>query len=219
MANGIASVAHVWLLVLTIGAAALVVILTAGSFAELGRLTVTAGWILAVGLGLQVLLEIITFPMDQLDTIGYGLLMLSYAFILAFCLSNVSTRGFGVIAVGIALNTLVIGLNQGMPTIPIGNDAHGNRVRKPIEQTIKHRPEHSNDLLKFLDDRIVMPKPFDTVVSFGDLVISVGICELAYSASRRKRRRGGSASGVQRSATRNPRRSRTRSRAPRTRPS
>jgi hypothetical protein len=209
----------VWLLVLTIGAAALVVILSAGSFAELGRLTVTAGWILAVGLGLQVLLEIVTFPTDQLDTIGYGLLMLSYAFILAFCLSNVSTRGFGVIAVGIALNTLVIGLNQGMPTIPIGNDAHGNRVRKPIERTIKHRPQRSGDLLKFLDDRIVMPKPFDTVVSFGDLVISVGICELAYSASRRKRRRRGSASGAQRSATRSPRRSRTRSRAPSTRPS
>jgi hypothetical protein len=209
----------VWLLVLTIGAAALVVILTAGSFAELGRLTVTAGWILAVGLGLQVLLEIVTFPTDQLDTVGYGLLMLSYAFILAFCLTNVTTRGFGVIAVGIALNTLVIGLNQGMPTVPIGNDAHGNRVRKQIERTIKHRPERPGDLLRFLDDRIVMPKPFDTVVSFGDLVISVGICELAYSASRRRRRRRGSASGDQRSATRSPRRSRTRSRAPSTRPS
>jgi len=209
----------VWLLVLTIGAAILVVILTAGSFAELGRLSVTAGWILAVGLGLQVLLEIVTFPADQLDTIGYGLLMLSYAFILAFCLTNVTTRGFGVIAIGIALNTLVIGLNQGMPTVPIGNDAHGNRVRKPIERTIKHRPERADDLLQFLDDRIVMPEPFDTVVSFGDLVISVGICELAYSASRRRRRRHGSASGVQRSATSSPRRSRTRSRAPSTRPS
>jgi hypothetical protein len=209
----------VWLLVLTIGAACLVVIVTAGSFAELGRMTVTAGWMLAVGLGLQVLLEIISFPADQLDTIGYGLLMLSYVFVLAFCLTNVTTRGFGVIAVGIALNTLVIGLNQGMPTVPIGNDAHGNRVRKPVVQSIKHRQERSSDLLQFLDDQIVMPKPFDTVVSFGDLVISVGICELAYSASRRKRRRRGSASSVQRSATRSPRRSRTRSSAPSTRPS
>jgi uncharacterized protein DUF5317 len=209
----------VWLLLLTIGAAALIVIVTGGSFTELGRLSVIAGWLLAAGLGLQVLLEIVTFPRDQLDTIGYGLLMLSYAFILAFCLTNVTTRGFGVIAVGIALNTLVIGLNQGMPTIPIGNDAHGNRVRKPIERTVKHRPERSDDLLQFLDDRIVLPKPFDTVVSFGDLVISVGICELAYSASRRRRRRRGSAPGAQRSAVSSPRRSRTRSRAPSTRPS
>jgi len=177
----------VWLLVLTIGAAVLVVILTRGSFTELGALSVTAGWILAAGLALQVLLEIIALPTDQLDTIGFGLLMLSYAFILAFCLTNITTRGFGVIAVGIALNTLVIGLNQGMPTIPIGNDAHGNRVRKPIERTIKHRPERPGDLLQFLDDQIVLPKPFDTVFSFGDLVISVGICELAYIASRRRR--------------------------------
>jgi len=201
--NSIASVARVWLLVLTISAAVLVVILTAGSFAELGRLSVTAGWILAVGLAIQAFLEIITFPADQLDTIGYGLLMLSYAFILAFCLKNIMTRGFGVITVGIALNTLVIGLNQGMPTIPIGNDAHGNRVRKPIERTVKHRPEQPGDLLRFLDNRIVMPKPFDTVVSFGDLVISVGICELAYGASRRRR---GSPEIAQDSAPNSPRR-------------
>ena len=141
--------------------------------------------------------------------------MLSYVFILAFCLTNIWTRGFGVIAIGVAMNALVIGLNQSMPTIDIGNDANGNRIEKPIETTVKHRPERDDDLVKFLDDRILFPEPFDAVVSFGDLVLGVGICELAYFGSRRRRRR----SGGQPSARANPRRSSTRSSAPRTRPS
>jgi hypothetical protein len=206
----------VWLLALTFGIAAVVVIVTVGSFAELARLSVAGGWLLAAGLGIQVVLEIVDLPKDQIDSLGYGALMLSYALLLAFCLANVRTLGFGVIAIGIALNTLVIGLNQGMPTIPIGNDLHGNRIQKPVEISVKHKPERHHDLLRFLDDRIVLPKPFDTVVSFGDLIIAVGICELAYVASRRRRRRP--RSGVQDSANR-PRRVSTRSSAPSTRPS
>jgi hypothetical protein len=206
----------VWLLVLTLVAAILVVLCTFGSFAQLSRLRVTGVWLLFAGLGVQIALEFIDLPRAQFDTTGYGLLMLSYAFILAFCLSNLITRGFGIIAIGVAMNTLVIGLNQGMPSIAIGNDDQGNRVREPFERTVKHRPERDSDLLQILDDRIAFPDPLDTVVSFGDLVVSVGICELAYYASRRRRRRGVVGQAGTASVNRRPT---TRSRAPRTRPS
>lgn len=188
--NALASVRRVWLLVLTVVAALLVVLVTFGSFSQLSELSVSGGWMLAGGLGMQVALEFVEIPKDDIETVGYGLLMASFALILAFCLTNLRTWGFGVIAIGIAMNALVIGLNQGMPTIPIGNDADGNRIQKPIELSVKHRPEEPDDLLRFLDDRILLPEPFDAVVSFGDLVVSVGICELAYFASRRRRRRG-----------------------------
>lgn len=206
----------VWLLILTVGIAAVVVLVTGGRFSELTRVHITAGWLLAAGLVIQIALEFIDVPKDQIETVGYGLLMLSYALILAFCFVNLSTRGFGVIAVGIAMNALVIGLNQGMPTVPIGNDAKGNRVEKPIEQTVKHRPETDNDLLGFLGDKIVLPEPFDEVLSFGDLVMAVGICELAYYGSRRRRRRGTRPRGQ---APSTPRRDSTRSSASSTRPS
>jgi len=216
----IASVSAVWLLLLTLGAAVLVVLLTFGSFSELARLPIAAGWLLFLGLGIQIGLEFIDFPKDQIETVGYALLMISYALILAFCLANLSTRGFGVIAVGVAMNALVIGLNQGMPTVPIGNDENGKRTTQEIEQTVKHRPEEDDDLLTVLDDRIVLPEPFDTVVSFGDLVVSVGICELVYFGSRRRRRRrpGTQSRGQVRSVS-TPRSSSTRSSPPRTRPS
>ena len=174
-----------WLFILTLGVALVVVIVTRGDLREIVRLRVSGVWLLLAGLAIQIALEFIEFDRAQAETVGYGLLMVSYALILAFCFANLNIRGFGVIAVGIGLNALVIGLNQGMPTVAIGNDAQGNRIEKPVEQTVKHRPEGDDDLLGFLGDRILLPEPFDTVVSFGDLIMAVRICELAYTGTRR----------------------------------
>jgi hypothetical protein len=206
----------VWLLVVTFCVAVVMVVVTFGSVVELARLQFTAAWLLAAGLIVQVALELVDFPHDQIETIGFGLLMASYGFILAFCLTNLSIRGLGVIAVGVAMNAIVIGLNQGMPTVAIGNDANGNRIQKRVEQTVKHRPESNDDLLSVLDDQIILPKPLDSVVSFGDLVISVGICELVYFGTRRRRRRRGR---PQTGVARTPRAASTRSSAARTPPS
>jgi hypothetical protein len=173
---------------------------------------------LFLGLALQVGVSVVEIPKDQIETVGYGILMISYALILAFCFANISIRGFGLIAIGIALNAIVIGLNQGMPTAAIGNDRAGHRIEKPIEQTVKHRPESEDDLVGFLGDKIVLPEPFDEVLSVGDIVMAVGIVELVYFGTRRPRRRGRGRSGQTR-ATGSPRRSSTRSRAPTTRPS
>lgn len=175
-----------WLLLVTILGAGLVVFSTRGSWRTLTHLRVSAAWLLATGLAIQIALEYVDFPKAQIETVGYAFLMVSYGFILAFCLVNSSTKGFAVIAIGIALNALVIGLNRGMPTRPIGTDAHGNRIHKPVVQTVKHRQERDDDLLGFLGDRILFPRPLDTLVSIGDLVIAVGICELAFFGSRRR---------------------------------
>ncbi len=208
----------VWLLILTLAAATVVVLVTRGDPRRLSRLKISSAWLLFAGLAIQIGLEFVDVPKDQIETLGYGLLMASYALILAFCFVNISTRGFGVIAFGIALNALVIGLNQGMPTAAVGNDKNGNRIEKPIEQSVKHRPESNDDLLGFLGDKIILPEPFDEVLSIGDLVIAVGICELAFFGTRRPRRRG-ARRGSQPRATSKPRRSSTRSSAPTTRPS
>ncbi len=198
-------------------AAALVIVLTRGSLFQLTRLKVDCVWIFFLGFGIQTVATTANFPKDQIDTIGFGLLMTSYALILTFCLLNLSVRGFGVIAIGIAMNTMVIGLNRGMPAIPVGADAHGNRIEKSFAPTVKHRQERRDDLLEVLDDHIVLPKPFNVVVSFGDLVMAVGICELSYYASRRRYTRRGPVTHESGSSTPRPRS--TRSSAPSTRPS
>jgi hypothetical protein len=124
--------------------------------------------------------------------VGFGIVMFSYVLILAFCFMNIGIRGIGVITIGVAMNALVIGLNQGMPTRDQSiTTASGRHIRKPIEADVKHRPERSSDLLPFLSDIIWVNSPFDhEALSFGDLIIAVGICEFAYFASRRRYTRG-----------------------------
>lgn len=202
-----------WFLAITVGVAALLVVATHGSWQRLIHLPIQASLFFVAGLFLQAALAIIDFTPDRIETTGYGLLMLSYVFLLTFCLVNLPLRGMGVIAVGIALNTIVIGLNVGMPTRAVGLDDQGRRVEKPIEQTVKHRPTSPDDLLGFLGDEILLPRPFDALISLGDIVLAIGVCELAYFGSRTRRRRP-----RQRTASA-PRRSRTRSSAPSTRPS
>jgi hypothetical protein len=180
----------VWLLILTILGAIVVVVVTRGDPRELSRIRLRGTWLLFVGLGIQIVLEFVEIPKSQIDTIGYALLMAAYAFILAFCFVNLPTPGIKLITVGIALNALVIALNQGMPTEPVGNNAQGRRVQEPIERSVKHRPASSNDLLGFLGDKIVLPEPFDEVISIGDVVVALGVWQLVYAGSRRRRRRG-----------------------------
>ena len=201
-----------WLFVFTVAIAAVIVVATKGSWNRLFHLPIKGSLFFFAGLFIQIALEYIDFAPDRIETTGYALLMLSYAFLLAFCLVNLPLRGMGVIAIGIALNVVVIGLNQGMPTRAVGLDKQGNRIEKPIEQSVKHRPASDDDLLGFLGVEILLPEPFDALISIGDIVLAVGICELAYFGSRTRRRRR------QRAAS-TPRRSSTRSSAPNTRPS
>ncbi len=178
-----------WLPILTIAGAIVVVLVTRGDPRSLAKIRFRGSGLLFLGLGLQIVLEFVEFPKDQLDTVGYGLLMASYAFVLAFCFVNISISGIKLIAIGIALNAVVIGLNQGMPTSPIGNNSKGQRVKEPIERSVKHRPASNDDLLGFLGDKIVLPEPFDEVISVGDAIVALGVGQLAYAGSHRRRRR------------------------------
>jgi hypothetical protein len=202
-----------WLLLLTFGTAALVVVVTRGSWYRLVHLPIQGSLLFVTGVIIQITLDYVEFTPNAIETAGYGLLMLSYVFLLAFCLVNLPLRGMAVIAIGIALNTIVIGLNLGMPTRPVRIE-NGERVNKPIEQTVKHRPESPDDLLGFLGDKILLPSPIDTLISIGDIIIVIGVCELAYFGSHRRRRRS-----RQRDGDSTLRRSSTRSSAPSTRPS
>lgn len=202
-----------WLLAVTVAAATLVVIVTRGSWSRLAQLPIRGSGFFLAGLIIQVALGIVDFAPRHIDSLGFGLLMLSYALLLTFCLINIRLRGMTVIILGIALNALVIGLNQGMPTRSVGIDERGDRVEQTFERTVKHRPASGDDLLGFLGDEILPPKPFNALISIGDIVIALGICALAFFGSRRGRSGDGRQTGT------SDRRSKARSSTARTRPS
>lgn len=170
------------------GVALVVVLVTRGSFSRLYRLPIQSIWMVLVALTIQIFLAFVELSSDRFDDLGLALVLASYAFLLAFCFVNLRVSMMWVIGLGIALNALVIGLNQGMPTAD--NEVttrSGRTIEEPIERTAKHRPESDDDLLPFLGDRLRVPDPVDEVISIGDIVIGLGIILVCYQGSRVRR--------------------------------
>ena len=176
--------------VATIVLATVVVVATKGSFERLGQLRFRMLWLLFVGLAIQIALEVIEFRKDRIENVGFAILLASYAAILGFCVANRAVRGMTIIAVGVALNVLVIALNQGMPTKDDVRERNGREVHVPIEQTVKHRPQEDDDLLVFLGDVITVPGFPNQQFSIGDIVMGLGIVYLCFEGSRVPRTRG-----------------------------
>jgi len=166
--------------------APLIPLVTRGSYTRLLDVKWRFKSVLFAGLAIQIALEYVTIPRAHWHDLGFGLLVASYVLILAFAARNLVLRGMGIVLIGIACNALVITLNQGMPVKfpPEWRD-------KPWAQaTVKHHPTQPDDKLRFLSDIIVVKGPFDLVLSFGDLILVVGLCDVAYHASRKQKPRG-----------------------------
>ena len=175
------------MLVLAIAVAIALVIplLTRGSYTRLLRVEWHWAWLLFAGLAIQIFLEYSLIPKEHWHDWGFGLLVASYVMILGFAGRNFVLRGMGIVIIGIVCNAVVITANQGMPVkIPV--EWQHEAWAKP---TVKHHIQQPDDNLRFLSDIIVLKHPFDTVLSFGDLIIAVGLCDVAYNASRRPKKR------------------------------
>jgi Family of unknown function (DUF5317) len=167
---------------IAIAVAIAVVVVTNGSVTRLTAVRFRRVWMLIAGLALQVAIEMVDIPRARYEDLGVAILLASYVALLGFCASNLRIRGIELIGIGIALNAIVIALNLGMPY----KVADG----LPRETTVKHRPTRSTDVAVFLSDQIVIGGPVVAAISVGDIVLAVGIVELAYFGSRRPRRRG-----------------------------
>jgi len=176
----------VLVLAIAIAVALLIPAITRGSYARLFGTEWRLGWLLFAGLAIQIFLEYYTLPRDRWHDLGFGLLVASYVLILGFVARNFVLRGMGIVAIGIACNFLVIALNQGMPVkIPLKW-----QQEQWAQPTVKHHLQQPDDKLRFLSDIIVLKEPYDTVLSFGDLILAVGLCDVAFWASRKPKKRG-----------------------------
>jgi len=166
-------------------AALLIPLVTLGSYKRLINTEIHWGWLLGGGLLIQLGLEYYSMPRRYWPTLGFGLLVASYVLILAFCARNLLLRGMSIVLVGVACNALVIVLNQGMPVkfpAKLRNESFALA-------TVKHHPRQHGEKLLFLSDTIILMHPYDTVMSFGDLILTVGLCDVAFNVSRDPQRR------------------------------
>jgi Family of unknown function (DUF5317) len=167
---------------LVVVVAALVPLLTGGSYRRLAEAPWRWGALLALGLGLQLLLDTGLVPRSSWHSVGFGMLVASYVVLIGFCAGNLLVRGMAVVLIGVALNAFVVTIDQGMP-VRIPPDWHQGHV----SATVKHHPRRSGDHLLALTDIIVLRR-LDAIISFGDLIIAFGLVDAAFWASRRTRR-------------------------------
>jgi hypothetical protein len=129
------------------------------------------------------------------------LVLFSYAVLLAFALANLRLTGMAVVSLGLALNALVISTNEGMPVDPVAVVAVGlARSDQLVGADLgpARRWQEPDDRLAVLGD-VVPVAVLDEVVSFGDLVLAMGLANVGFrllrpASGRRSgasRRRGG----------------------------
>jgi hypothetical protein len=172
-------------LFVTLALALGIALVTGGRLRNIAATQLRRPGILAAAVGLQLALDVLHPTRGIAGRVASALLIASYLLLLAFCAANLRLRGLAVVAVGIALNGAVIALNAGMP------------VRAPeaaVEKTTKHHAERPSDRLTFLGDIILVPALRQSL-SFGDLIMLVGLVDVLFHCSRNPatRRRAASA--------------------------
>jgi uncharacterized protein DUF5317 len=161
-------------LFVTLALALGVALVSGGSLSKVAATEVRYPSILATSVGIQLALEVLHPTHGTAGHLASALLVVSYVFLLLFCVANLRLRGLAVVAVGIALNGAVITVNRGMP------------IRAPkaaVETTTKHHAERPSDRLTPLGDIILLPA-LRQALSFGDLIMLVGLVDVLFHCSR-----------------------------------
>jgi hypothetical protein len=144
-----------------------------GSVRNFERIEVHWWGVAVAGLALQVA------PLERWfgDDVAVAALVASYVMLIAFVWVNRRLPAAPLLLLGLALNALVIGLNQGMPVSEAAIRATGSPidVLPSMVDDGKHHLMSSSDVLTPLADVIGLPPPIATVLSVGDVFLYLGI--------------------------------------------
>ncbi len=169
------------LLAVTLVGALAIGVLSGGRLSHLAEVRFRLPWLGLLGVALQLP------PVD--GTAGDLLLLASFACLLGAVGANLRRPGFPLVLVGLALNLLVIGVNQGMPVSEAAIRASG-QAETLDELRASDSPKHHlmgpGDRLTFLGDVIPIPPPIRQAVSVGDLTALLGIGWFVAAATRRR---------------------------------
>jgi hypothetical protein len=149
-------------------------LVSGGSLRRIASIELRFPSILAVAVAIQLTLEVLHPTTGTAGHLASALLVVSYVFLLLFCAANLRLRGLAVVAVGIALNGAVITVNRGMPI---------RADKAAVATTTKHHAERPSDRLMPLGDIIVVPALRQSL-SFGDLIMLVGLVDVLFHCSR-----------------------------------
>lgn len=159
------------LMLASLSLALLVGVLLGGRVANLSRIQLRWTGLAIVGFALQ-------FVSGPGTTLPLTCLYLSFVLLSAFAIRNTRVVGFWVIVAGIAMNFIVIGLNQGMPVASLALEASGQAdtlddlIDNPYP---KHHLASDDDLVVFMGDVVALPQPIGQAISIGDIFTYGGV--------------------------------------------
>lgn len=163
-----------WFMVVAIVGGILAGLIVGGRLGNLAEREVRRWPLLGIGVGLQLVLSVADPPG------GFGLLVLSYAALATFAVVNLHYVGMPIFLLGLGLNVVPILVNGGMPVRPeaiVAADIVGADELDTIDFGPKRHLETDDDRVVFLAD-IIPVSPFKQVLSFGDLIMSVGVANI-----------------------------------------
>jgi Family of unknown function (DUF5317) len=167
----------------------LVGLILGGSLQQLAEIKLR-WWPLAL-LGLALQLAPIPSMKGQVDHwLGVGLLIASYVVLLAFVAVNIRLPGFWLIAIGFALNVVVISINGGMPVSrealrrAYGPDYPSILHDLETNAGAKHHLSRPDDDLLPLTDVIPLGPPVRLVLSVGDVMFFLGVSWVIAAATK-----------------------------------
>lgn len=162
-------------------------LLAGGTLTGLGSLRFRLGWLVFAGLMIQVAL--FSDPVaSRIGDLGVPIYLFSNAIVVGAILANIRVPGIPLVALGSALNLLVIVANGGyMPASSEAYAAHGVDVPDGYYSNTR---VFEHPVLPQLSDVIPLPTwlPFANVISVGDLLIAGGI-SVTIAATMRSNRR------------------------------
>jgi hypothetical protein len=171
-------------------------VLRGGSLDNINRVRFRLPWLVFLGLGLQIGVEIAAarFPEIERGAAGPLVLAISYGCVGAFVALNYRFPGALIIGLGLALNLSVILANGAMPVSRWAVRLSGSHSAPHLENSVKHMDMRPNTRLRPLGD--IIPVPRIGVVSIGDVVLGAGVFVLvsylmappSSDPSRKKRR-------------------------------
>jgi len=162
---------------IAVGAGLVVGLLGGGSLNELGRRRLRLWPLLPIGIALQLPL---------LDGLGSNGLLAAYACLLVFAAANLRLVGMGLVVLGITLNMIPIAIDHGMPVrqqavVDAGISSTADLPRLDLDR--KHHLQRPSDRVTVLTD-IIPVSPLHEVLSFGDVVLAVGVADVIFHLLR-----------------------------------
>lgn len=153
--------------------------LRGGRLRRIAHVRLRHSWLLFAGAAVQLAVDLGAGRgvIADAGTVGVTALMISYVLIVGFVALNWTLPGVPLLAIGLACNALVIGVNGAMPVSPEAVRALG---LTPGDVPLgKHTVMTATTGLPWLADIWALP-PLRTIISIGDVVIAAGTVPLVH---------------------------------------